>query len=988
MHAKSEIIPAGLRASVGSAGDAPAGLAPFAAPPAASLRVGWLSPFGPRSDIGTFSRAILGAAAVSPAGLDLRLLLNPNGPSYFHDGPVVPLGGPQDEALLGAFDAVIYNIGNNVENHGHINRLALRHPGVVIVHDLVMQHYLAWEVFERLRDPAIYADLLTAHYGQRGVEALAASRICAEDAKPRYAPWDSTHAVDMSLIEPFIRSAAAVVVHSAHAEREVARCFAGPMLRLALPHDQKPALSEAEIATWAAATRRRESVNFAAFGHIGRGKCLPLLIEAFRQRPELAQRATLTIAGYPTDLAHAQELEELVRALDLRSVVRLEYGVSTERLQQLKRDADVFVNLRWPNTEAASGSLIEQLNTGKPTLVYATGCYAEVPEDAAFRVLPINSAPALAEAMLRAAGDAEARVAVGAAGRDYARRLSAAEYVRRLGGFLREHAALLRDRRSRHRLLRAAAPQGLSGAALAADTAWVAGLAFARDSVEAIVDGAPTIGPRPFLHLDEAALRGFVMHGLFGRADPAASPLLRDRVDALLAAGDRLRAYRIIRQAAEVRRILRHAEALGPRPHARPDELGPPEPEAMALLAALGPELFAGAAYVLVLGRAPAPSEATGYAARLGGGEPAARVIDEMLASGEYGARRLPAAHAEALRAGARAAAELLRAEPIPGPTLEPGRPLLLRAGTHPPPAGLLHGAWHAPEPEGVWSASANARLSLRLRAEPLAPRRLWLRLRVPVPPGGPPRMLRLMVGQEIAQRIAFENDSWREVVLELSPAPARREAEAARVQLTLDVGTTMPATQLGNAGDPRSLGVMLGAVALLASEEEEAAPVEALLIEPAVPIDFRQRRPDPAMLPAGWHAAEPDGIWSDGEAAAATLRFVRSTEPARPARLLVHLELPPPDAAPSRDVLASLDGGEPRRFAFPPRARQVVLDVPLGAPGPEAGGTAQHLLRIDSEAAFRPSDAGLSSDRRLLGVRLLRIELVTAETEPACAAP
>jgi glycosyltransferase involved in cell wall biosynthesis len=977
MHGQRDILPVGA--------DAAGGLPPEAAPRAA-LRVGWLSPFGPRSDIGTFSRAILGAAANPASGLDLRLLLNANGPSYFHPGPVVPLGGPQDEAVLEAFDAVIYNIGNNVENHGAINRLALRHPGVVIVHDLVMQHYIAWEVFERLRDPAIYADLLATHYGERGVEALAASRICAEDAKPRYAPWDSTHSVDMSLIEPFIRSAAAVVVHSEHAERQVARAFSGPLLRLALPHDQKPSLSEPEIAAWAAATRRRESVNFAAFGHIGRGKCLPLLIEAFRLRPELAQRATLTIAGYPTDRGHAQELEEMVQALDLRGVVRLEFAVSSERLQQLKRDADVFVNLRWPNTEAASGSLVEQLNTGKPTLIYATGCYAEVPADAAYRVLPINSAPALAEAMLRAAGDAEGRVAVGAAGRAHARRLSASDYVQHLGGFLREHEALLRIRRSRHRLLRAAQPRGLAGPSLAEDLAWTAGLALARDSVEAIVDGAPTIGPRPFLQLDDASLRGFVLHGLFGRADPAANPLLRDRVDALLARGDRLRAYVIIRQAAEVRRILRAAEGGGPRPHAKPDELGPPEPEAMALLASLGPELFAAAAYVLVLGRAPAAREATGYAARLAGGEPAAQVIAEMLASTEYAARRLPAAHAEALRAGALAAGALLRAEPVLGPALDPGRPLLLRAGSHPPPTGLLHGAWHAPEPEGVWSAAAAARISLRLRAAPLAPRRLGLRLRVPVPPGSPPRLLRLFLGQELAQRVAFENDSWRDVALDLGPAPAR-PAEAGAVQLTLDIGTTVPAAELGNAGDPRSLGVMLGAMELLA-EEEPAAPVEALLIEPAVPIDFRQRRPDPAMLPEGWHAAEADGIWSDGEAAAATLRFVRQTEPARAARLRVHLELPPHDAAPSRDLLAALDGSEAQRFSFPPRARVVVLDLDLAEPAPEAGPTSLHLLRLESEAAFRPSDAGASSDGRLLGVRLLRIELVTVEKEPACAAP
>ena len=113
------------------------------------LRLAWVTPLGPRSDVGAFSRNILAAARRDHAArVEMLPIVQGNGPEHFVEGPRLALDDRFDPDLLAAFDHPCYNLGNNAENHGRINRLALARPGVVILHDVVMHPSLAFEAFE------------------------------------------------------------------------------------------------------------------------------------------------------------------------------------------------------------------------------------------------------------------------------------------------------------------------------------------------------------------------------------------------------------------------------------------------------------------------------------------------------------------------------------------------------------------------------------------------------------------------------------------------------------------------------------------------------------------------------------------------------------------------------------------------------------------------------------------------------------------------
>ena len=111
-------------------------------------RVAWLSPFGPRSDIGAFTRNLLPHwASGTPGGFEAHLWVNENGPAYAADIPAFPLGTQANAPeLLGLYDFTLFNVGNNQENHLDIFSCLKSNPGVVILHDYVYQHFFAWAV--------------------------------------------------------------------------------------------------------------------------------------------------------------------------------------------------------------------------------------------------------------------------------------------------------------------------------------------------------------------------------------------------------------------------------------------------------------------------------------------------------------------------------------------------------------------------------------------------------------------------------------------------------------------------------------------------------------------------------------------------------------------------------------------------------------------------------------------------------------------------
>ncbi len=669
-----------------------------------SLQIAWVTPFGPKSDIGAFSRNILHALAprVEKLGGRVTLVINQNGPSYWSDLPTIELAGtPHDAALLRSFDVVIFNIGNNSNNHRHINFLALHIPGIVIVHDLVMRHFLAQEIFDARRRTDFYARLIGEYYGEAGLETIEHARICHDDGHAVYAPWDSTHVAAMPLLEPFIDTAAAVVVHSAYADDFVTRRRAPLTLRLALPWDQKIELSAEDLKKWRTGSANIRSCSVVSFGHIGRGKCLEVLISAFGESPQLRTSAHLIIAGYPGDAQYLEELQAMVKILGIENRVSFELAVSDQRLLAIKRGADLFVNLRHPNTESASGSLIEQLATGKPVLVYPTGCYAELAPDQAVLVDRDEGVAAVRRAIESMAASPRQRIRIGAGGRAYARRTGREDYANTLIRFIRTHRDLLRARISC-----AAGVRTRIGAITADDPGqdWLTRLTSARRLMDHLHRDRRELAADPFLHWPPRQLMQYVAIGLFGGSTDTRLYLDGTGLLAQLGRGGfhtvTALAHGIFtcgKLGSDGGQFL----ALTAAPML--------DPNVWRLLHSLPHDHVARALYIGILGRYPAHDEIQSYGERLAA-ENFAAVLREFLFSAEFRARG-------AAESAVTALIECCDGDYF-GPQLagrvEPGH--LVHFSTQTPhTARLLLSGWHGLEDYHVWSSTARAQLQFAL---------------------------------------------------------------------------------------------------------------------------------------------------------------------------------------------------------------------------------------------------------------------------------
>src|SRR5262249_10408010 len=107
------------------------------------VKLAWFTPFSKISAIGDCSEIILRelvkSADVTVYAADIRELSRVRTPDF--DTRLL-WGVDPDEIVrdLDQYDCVVYNLGNHYDMHQRTYEVALRSPGVVVLHDLVMHH--------------------------------------------------------------------------------------------------------------------------------------------------------------------------------------------------------------------------------------------------------------------------------------------------------------------------------------------------------------------------------------------------------------------------------------------------------------------------------------------------------------------------------------------------------------------------------------------------------------------------------------------------------------------------------------------------------------------------------------------------------------------------------------------------------------------------------------------------------------------------------
>lgn len=380
------------------------------------MRLAWVCPISSRTGVGSYAQSVL-RALTRRKGIEVTVLHPPcpEDDRVQMPCPTLPLSDALIESDLPVmFDLMLYHLGNNDTHHGMILRALMAHPGPVVLHDHVYQHMLAGLHHDGTAPAPGFGSLIHAVAGASGFDYLAASGVLRASPAVSYVPWESSWAAQVPLSDVLARLATGVVTHSDFAARALGQAYPGSSTTLFMPRPDVPV--DPPDRTPGPGTRLR----LAATGHIGPTKGLEILIDALAANPDLAQRYRVTIAGHASDATYLQMLDTRIGAQTLHETIRLLPDPDAAGFAAVMQEADLFLNLRHPNTEGASLSLAEQLSSGRPAIVQNSGCFAEMPGTCGWHLPEGGGARALADTLHAIARDP----------RDVARRgLAAARFM-------------------------------------------------------------------------------------------------------------------------------------------------------------------------------------------------------------------------------------------------------------------------------------------------------------------------------------------------------------------------------------------------------------------------------------------------------------------------------------------------------------------------------------------------------------------------------
>jgi glycosyltransferase involved in cell wall biosynthesis len=390
------------------------------------MRLAWLSPAAGNSGIVEFSRQVLPAVA-RYAEPEL----------WSHGAPQTPPPGipvidyasdPEALLRLASYDAVVYHLGNHLAFHRAEYDATVRVPGVVVLHDRTLHHFFAGYYVTYLRRPDLYLARMTALYGERGREVGEA--VIAQRGEQSWQRPDEV--LEHAFIEDALANALGAVVHSAGHAAAVSERWAGPLVHLPMPaYDSQLALAPAAPPERSAGT----PITLMSVGHVDRSKQILTVIEALTSAPQLAARVRYFVVGqYDPRNPYVRDLHRTIADAGLADKVTLLGYESPAALQHHIASADVFLNLRFPNLESGSASLMEQLASGRPVLAYDSGAYGELPDGTVVRV-PAGDTEALLAALDGLVRDAGLRERTGAAGRAHAESRRVDAYAQALVNF-------------------------------------------------------------------------------------------------------------------------------------------------------------------------------------------------------------------------------------------------------------------------------------------------------------------------------------------------------------------------------------------------------------------------------------------------------------------------------------------------------------------------------------------------------------------------
>jgi glycosyltransferase involved in cell wall biosynthesis len=304
------------------------------------------------------------------------------------------------------YDIALYQMGNNLL-HRDVYAMLRQYPGLTVLHDYTLHHFIACITVGEGNFPAYVRELAYSR-GRNGVTGAYAMQR-GEISAPLF---------DWPLNERVVDLSVGVLVHSNYVRQRLLAAHPKALIRkvnqpIRLPssRDQRTARRELRLP--------EDAFIVVTWGQVIQEKRLDLVLQAFalfhQRHPD-----TLWIVVGESLTEHAH-WEEMVQKSGLSNdIQQVGYVEGLEALYDYIAASDVCINLRHPTAGETSASALRTMAMGRPVIVSDVGWYAELPDDCCARIAHDGSEVEQLSAILeRWYGQEETRLTIGRQARLY-----------------------------------------------------------------------------------------------------------------------------------------------------------------------------------------------------------------------------------------------------------------------------------------------------------------------------------------------------------------------------------------------------------------------------------------------------------------------------------------------------------------------------------------------------------------------------------------
>jgi len=263
-----------------------------------------------------------------------------------------------------AYDICVYQLGNN-PYHDFVYEAALKHPGVVVMHEANLHHLVADLTIHR-NDWDGYVQEVGRNHGP-AAEEYAERYVRTRQRAPDYS---------LPMMRTVLAGSRGAIVHSDAVGTELrAQGFEGPMARI--PHGAWTAPVD-RMSYRARLGLNERTPLIGVFGFLKPYKRIAESLRAFRRLVRALPDARMILVGE----AHPElPLQSLIVSMGLQEHVRHLDFVPLENFNGYLGACDIVLNLRYPTVGESSGTLQRALGMGKAVIVSAVGSFRELPDD-------------------------------------------------------------------------------------------------------------------------------------------------------------------------------------------------------------------------------------------------------------------------------------------------------------------------------------------------------------------------------------------------------------------------------------------------------------------------------------------------------------------------------------------------------------------------------------------------------------------------------